>query len=605
MGKFATCYSFWYFVRDVLPTALLAHSPLYWAISGITCLSQPIPSIVLFKDKEVCEPHNDPHLDKLIKQYYDYRSVAKFEETYSVLTYGSPWIYNDLLARLFCDIERKLLLIQYSTLLPYPPSRNMNQPAELNEKDWHKKVKEMIPVFKLIYEFCFDRAISTFFYKDAELDLEPYWEDVSTTIEDIFNFIFRTYPSTIKYLDAFLASMSSSNGKQMLSNTPVKKFINDLSKPRLKETLWVQVLQIPLKLTDLLDFKSQKMFAKCESSIDLWKRYTKLYVDLYKLLENVPKTNLSNLESQFQRIVEGTYKVAEDFEEFYYLELHLSEVRMFVYRRINERQIDPDAAEFIVDTLKRLGQLRSMRGKILRYKCYLNKFDHLSKKFFAFFSESIKNILQQTTKVQKLAVWNAGYLNFDLYIWETAKLIETDPKASPIVTKYLREQLVSGNVAFYNRFILNYNSRFVGLLKSICDMTPEYWNSDEKVPEIDTIIQRIEEQECGMKDLIDLYLSFRQAVKRSAQARSSKKEGFICDVSCNIRIIYNILTKRKICKLQDILEEKNTKNIMYFYAYQILKLNREDDDPMRDYESVDIFESTSHFSEKFSVPTKI
>ena len=274
------------------------------------------------------------------------------------------------------------------------------------------------------------------------------------------------------------------------------------------------------------------------------------------MMDNIRGNDVQSRKDKFNNFKEQAYELFREFEELRkenenISSMDLSNLKSDEATNIDVIKVNIKTQHFIRSCINNLSRSCSMLPKIVEYERHFSNSNNFEKSYEEMFWFLIQESIDRTSKYKKAVIWNAGYLNFDLYIWETALLIETDAKASFIICKYLKEQFRSSNNSFYDRFINNYTSAFPGLLKSICDMSPEE-SITNKPAKTSVVAQRFTNQDCEVEDLMDLYYSIGQnkKTKKRNSLPSRCKAG--CKVAFNDYFIYEQLREEKIRNFENL-----------------------------------------------------
>lgn len=557
-----------------------------WKPDG-TCSRELIPSVKLCKGKNKCELLVDPKLDECIRIY---GSLDKeFEGTLNITFEESSGNYNvhqwecqnsmdcgDDVKLFLRAIELRLLAIQLNTILPYPKDWDSSKPVSLveSEEQITARASDMLDVLELIYEYSFNKVEKKSYVGYKVQFTDEDLNNVSKIIVDIFNFIFCINPSVMKYVNEILKYRSHpSENKEM--HEKFRNFEEKLLRTKPSFQRLGKDVQTHLGLAKFFELDNMYLFTGDKAYNDLWDKYTKLNEELVKLLDSIADIEFGRFEEDFNCFNEKVMAFSHQFENVSNEKRHLlntPKTNTVSGEEINHKQfkLNIQVLECIGSGLNNLLEFISAWTKISEYKYYCDNFRDLRKILMDKFWVSIQTSIELITAYKEDVIWNAGYLNFDLYIWETARLIETDPEASPSIVNYLKEQLSSGNMPYYDRFINNYNSGFIGLLKSVCDISPEGLKSNINSLEIEEKVKRLLSQDCGIQDLITFYLSFKQAEEPKTEILNFDESKFESEVARSVLMIYKRFKEENIKTFKDIHEKKNKKINVYLYLLQIL-----------------------------------
>lgn len=578
MKKLVSWYQFWMLVKDwlVIP---IAKPFSYLRLTEREYKAQHIQSIALSKNQNYIEPCTDAYLNNCIELYGHFKkdthnrielvfpcNTVDYNFSYCRIRYSKPEEDFKSFVRL---VELRLICFQLSLQLRCSSSCNQsNAPmcAE-NDEQFQDMSIRILPEIKFIYDFCFSKAaIDNYYNKPNTARTESAWLTIRRTIENIFTFLFCTYPSLLETMNGLVKFRNQPFGNIAFRNS-LTAFFKDLSYVKRDWLCWLPGdKNIPMNLTEIAYYDGVRSILEDRTCNYLWMKYKNLNKDFYTLLDNLVGVDTSNYKKDIKEFVRKASSLLNKFRKLH-AERNISTLNML--NTLEQSQEEADISIFIKKCLIGLRKFKHITAYLPYYLRRSKNFDD-GNTFSDMFWSIIERIAKQTAEYTTKMGWNPEYLNFDLYIWETVRLVEFDRNKSAAIVKYFLEQFKANNNLVYNKFINTYHFEFVGLLKSICDKLTERWQLTAKLPALDKIIHRILSQDCAIEDLMNLYFVIKQAKEMKRLSNSSKGVYSTLGLKYYSLILRHYLKSLNANQTNRVVNNE-CKHVVVVYAIQIIE----------------------------------
>lgn len=583
MNAFLECLAF--FKKDSVSSFHKENRPNL-PFFGSAFTKPTIPSVLLFKDKEKCVPFSDNLLDKCHKIYGGTQHNNKDEVQAIVAEHANNcdasiiFVFFPKPARnlsiLVGALEIILLDFQLRIKLVYStPSSDRNEPVILQEDKEQEETTTLLALslLKIIYAFSFNQVANTYYFKRNPKYRRWYLRKIRKTLLKVWKFIFLVHPSLMKYMNKVLDYKMQSSGSESMQKH-LKTFMESLGHCKRN---WILCKKLFIRYTEPSDphinkYDHVNSIRQNEQYANLWIRYKNLYTKLFEMFDD--SDIISNLKT-CKILVDCLETSASDLlNEFKQIANERKRSASSIMSSFRENQPEAEISRFISDCIENLKKFHLFGLLVGKYAQHLKIFDNEEQEFSAMFWNSMLISIKQITEYKDAKIWNAGYLSYDPYVWETAMLIENDPESGSKVAEYLVRQLESETSPLCGRFINKYCQAFPGLLKSICDRVFERWSSTSQSLNIYEIIQRILNQDGKVKDLMDLYFALRQAEERNPETKFAAADYFIVQLEYYNSFLLKKLKEKNIKSIKDITKKKNKQCIIIMYALQILGFSK-------------------------------
>lgn len=434
-------------------------------------------------------------------------------------------------------------------ILPYPLTKAKNGIRQFSEKNEHRENNTKVCLFVMasIYGWAYQTLIINYWSKEASLREESVLHNICSKVYRVVMFIHFLQPTLMDYI----------GDKQYMTSEPVPKFT--------ATSKYIMKVAHNLILKNILSLKTQR---KLDSYIKKYRndptnRLNQRFCHLLQSFKHLRQLVLvnHNFDGNFGvTYVENPDRINSMVQKCNKL---LAELCQFKHE-VNQGSIADESKKDLTDTISWLVPELNVISKVYFHLLAYNKdFDRIaedddvSKCILAKFDETLQQVRNMLNKIG--CIWIPG-INEPHYIWETARIIETNLKASNVIVLY-----ILGKTNYYN---FNddcgtiYCSVFPVLVKSICDTRPDLkgkFGRFSRLPSVDQSIKQVVSQKWNVKHLMKLYW----AVNKENPAKE--------EINRRIKELLKQLKKEETGKVIHDLKQLIPKSIRIMYVIHILR----------------------------------
>ena len=449
--------------------------------------SNSVASLVLYKNTHSLVYVHLPFLANACELFNSAKISKKFVIVIFSKIYSGDYYLDEHPTSLLCDDLldnlswfNNTIMLNYMTriILPYPLNEESNGMRSFSTSEEQHRTNS---------ELCFSiiESIYVVFYQQiSNISLD---ERIMAKYHFGLHSIVRNATAALKVLLIFNPTIMKYLGDPNIIKTKLEKnkTINEI-KQKIKDQTYSQVRDIIItgKLKKLASISSSLGYNEIDAEcLDLYKNTYDLVYMVYTHLSML--TNLENnspIQICIKNIIETSDKLKNEFVDLK-----------------NKQQI---LTEYVPETTtKNINYSLSVASYI--YWVYSHILTYMGDVQSNICWETINNTFIETeTKLGEIT-WTSNMWGINGYLWETARIVETNPTASRIILNYLSGRTAYFNI--FNNFALNYYLFFSGLIKSICDGSPSPESMNMNVPTLELAIFRIRFEIWTIENFMNLY----------------------------------------------------------------------------------------------------
>ena len=435
--------------------------------------------------------------------------------------------------------------------LQYKSKKSKNGLFVISEdREQHKEnTKLCFIVIELVSAWAFKVAITNYYLRSEEAKNKLVLNDIQKNVELLFENILLFHPTITKYLGK-INNIEERLSRSIAFNNNIRKIQHDIIIKKLLLNLNKILVNFSSENNNII--RAIKNYPQC---LNLFARYRNIYSMFRLMFEQGSEIRQNALMIQFAQYEKYASNLLQTFLKRY-KELELYEKQNNNAKNENFKPIFV-FLEVCIFNLRDFPSFKSLIPKcLIYYKQCAELKEALADIIVKCFKKSLKMVKQHTNKV----VLVKDFIT-DSYVWEMAKVINTDSKLSKIVANTIIEELRREN-SVYSKLLKKYYPSFPGLLKSICDRTAKYMSQNQILTTVSAraVIEKLLQEEYGIDILMALYF----AIKKETTSRTN--------LNFYIARLLQELQREGIKRTLDLGKQaKSIKVINMLYAIHILQ----------------------------------
>lgn len=372
-----------------------------------------------------------------------------------------------------------------------------------------------------------------YYLKDEEFKCKNTLDEILKNMEFIFKGIFLFHPTIMAY---------TKNIKNLEAKLKNSKRLQDW---KYEIQYWLCYEEVILKDKEKHDNINQNLHLECYQQ-------NSEAISILKKLQNI----LDDHIKAHKAIITLVWDQRND------LSCRITKARKMFNKKIND--ISKEVKNYEDKKKRDKDTSAFLKRPFIEFRCcltyetlqtekmeFMKRFQQLDNDIFNNIWECYETSLRSFEEYWNDVVWTPQLINAS-YIVETAKIIETNSELSMAISLAIVKYVSIDNINLNGKIIKKYVYSFPGLVKSICDSAPEYWNRNRDTVSVSVALRNLFAKKWNFMIFVDLYFAVR---KENLQA--TEVNAHISDLLYKLKrvgiVSFAILKRQKLPYVTKIL----------------------------------------------------